>query len=194
MKNTIMKNVNGENIEIEVIRYFTNNDIEYLIYSLNEIDASGYTKLYASRIIGNNASIITDDEEWTLIKEIIKQIVKNNRDGSPLEIIDLNEKRLNDVVLVDTRVFRLQGNLVNLLAENKNVKEEEVEEQELVNEIEEQELVDEIEEPEFETLEEDPIDYEELYNNLLLENEELKEQLKNTKELQEKIDKIKEIL
>lgn len=185
MKNTIMKNVNGENIEIEVIRYFTNNDIEYLIYSLNEIDSSGYTKLYASRIIGNNASIITDDEEWTLIKEIIKQIVKNNRDGSPLEIIDLNENRLNDVILVDTRVFRLQGNLVNLLAENKNVKEEVVEEQE---------LVDEIEEPEFETLEEDPIDYEELYNNLLLENENLKEQLKNTKELQEKLDKIKEIL
>ncbi|MBE6150121.1 MAG: DUF1292 domain-containing protein [Firmicutes bacterium] len=187
LKNTIMKNVNGENIEIEVIRYFTNNDIEYLIYSLNEIDASGYTKLYASRIIGNNASIITDDEEWTLIKEIIKQIVKNNRDGSPLEIIDLNEKRLDDVVLVDTRVFRLQGNLVNLLSENKNVKEEFVDEE---PEIEEPK----IEEPEFETLEEDPIDYETLYNNLLIENENLKEQLKNAQELQEKIDKIKEIL
>lgn len=187
MKNTIMKNVNGENIEIEVIRYFTNNDIEYLIYSLNEIDASGYTKLYASRIIGNNASIITDDEEWALIKEIIKQIVKNNRDGSPLEIIDLNEKRLDDVVLVDTRVFRLQGNLVNLLSENKNVKEEFVDEE---PEIEEPK----IEEPEFETLEEDPIDYETLYNNLLIENENLKEQLKNAQELQEKIDKIKEIL
>ena len=54
-----MKNLNGENIEIEVIRYFINNDIEYLIYSLNEIDGAGYTKLYASKIIGNNASIIT---------------------------------------------------------------------------------------------------------------------------------------
>ena len=113
MKNTIMKNINGEDIEIEVVRYFTNNDVEYLIYSLNEIDGAGYTKLYSSKIIGNKASIISDEEEWTFIKEIIKQVVKNNRDGSPLDIIDLNENNLKDVTLVDTRVFKLQGNLVN---------------------------------------------------------------------------------
>ena len=69
-----IKNLTGDYTDIEVIRYFTNNDTEYLIYSLNEIDESGYTKLYASKIIGTKACIITDNDEWTLVKEIIKEI------------------------------------------------------------------------------------------------------------------------
>lgn len=186
LKGTIMKNINGETIEIDVVRYFINNDVEYLIYSLNEIDNAGYTKLYASKIVGNNASIITDEEEWTLIKEIIKQIVKNNRDGSPLDIIDLNEDTLSDVTLIDTRVFKLQGNLVTLLSENKNVKEE----LPVINEEIENDIVEDIETT-FETVEEDPIDYKELYNGLLVENDSLKQE---TSELKEKLDKIKEIL
>lgn len=190
MKSTIIKNVNGENIEVEVIRYFTNNDIEYLIYSLNEIDNAGYTKLYASKIIGNNASIITDEEEWNLIKEIIKQVVKSNRDGSPLDIVDLNEFNLKDVTLVDTRVFKLQGNLVNLLSENKKVKEEPV----IEDDDFENEIVEESIEPALETIEEEPVDYEDLYNNLLGENEKLKEEIMFLNEYKEKIDKIKEIL
>lgn len=180
-----MKNINGEVVEIDVVRYFINNDVEYLIYSLNEIDNAGYTKLYASKIIGNNASIITDEEEWTLIKEIIKQIVKNNRDGSPLDIIDLNEDTLRDVTLVDTRVFKLQGNLVTLLSENKNVKEETI-----INEEVENDIIEGIE-PTFETVEEDPIDYEKMYDDLLNENGTLKQEIN---ELKDKLDKIKEIL
>lgn len=185
-----MRNVNGETVEIDVVRYFINNDIEYLIYSLNEIDSAGYTKLYASKIVGNNASIITDEEEWTLIKEIIKQIVKNNRDGSPLDIIDLNEDTLKDITLVDTRVFKLQGNLVTLLSENKNVKEEVP----VINEEIENDIVEDIEsteEPVFETVEEDPIDYEKMYNDLLIENDSLKQEIID---LKDKLDKIKEIL
>lgn len=185
-----MKNINGEETEIEVIRYFINNDIEYLIYSLNEIDDAGYTKLYASKIIGNNASIISDEEEWNIIKEIIKQVVKSNRDGSPLEIIDLNEKNLKDVALQDTRVFKLQGNLVNLLGENKKVEEEPIEE-EFEDEIED-EIVEEAIEPE--TIEEEPIDYQQLYNDLLNENESLKQEISILNEYKEKIEKVKEIL
>ena len=187
-----MKNLNGENIEIEVIRYFINNDIEYLIYSLNEIDGAGYTKLYASKIIGNNASIITDEEEWTLIKEIIKQVVKSNRDGSPLEIIDLNENNLKDVTLSDTRVFKLQGNLVNLLSENKNAKEEPVIEDE-IEEVE-NDIVEEEPIIEPETVEEDPIDYQQLYNDLLSENETLKQEISILNDYKERVEKIKEIL
>lgn len=132
----IIRNINEDELNIDVIRYFTNNDVEYLIYSLNEIDNSGYTKLYASKIIGNKACIISDEEEWELIKQIIKEVVRNNRDGSELKIVDINEDNLNDIVLQDTRVFKLQGNLVNLLAENKKVnkimqKEEQIEEVEL---------------------------------------------------------------
>ena len=183
LKSTIIKNINGEDVELEVIRYFTNNDVEYLIYSLNEIDDAGYIKLYASKIVGNNASIISDEEEWNLVKEIIKQIVKNNRDGSALDVIDLNENNLNNVTLVDTRVFKLQGNLVTLLSENKNIKEED----NVINEeIEiETDVLEELEEPS---------DYEKLYNDLLIENENLKQEIVELSEFKEKIEKIKEML
>jgi len=195
LKSTIMQNINGENVEIEVVRYFINNETEYLIYSLNEIDSAGYTKLYASKIIGNKASIISDEEEWNLVKEIIKQVVKCNRDGSPLEIIDLNENNLNDIILNDTRVFKLQGNLVNLLSENKKVKEEIIQEP-VTEEIDDdfQEFTQPTIEPLLETIEEEPIDYEQMYNDLLDEKEKLKQEIESLKELQGKIDKIKEIL
>lgn len=176
MSRTI-KNVNKDDISIEVIRYFVNNDIEYLIYSLNETDSSGYTKLYASKIIGNKACIITDEEEWNIIKKIIKEIIKNNRDGESLSVIDLNESNLDDIYLQDTRVFKLQGNLVNLLSDNKKIEQKN-------NDLDEIEEID--------------LNYEELFKNeqeknkkLELELESLKEELNKYKET---FDKIKEIV
>ena len=187
MKNRTIKNISNEQIEIEVIRYFFNNDNEYLIYSLNEIDESGYTKLYASKIIGNKACIITDNDEWSLIKEIIKETVKNNRDGKELALIDLDEDNLSDIILQDTRVFKLQGNLVNLLSENKKViKKAPVEDITYIPEEED-------------FIEEEEVDYETLYNDLLTKNsdleirvKELEEQLKNYQDMLEKIKEIVE--
>ena len=169
-----VKNIDDEYVDLEVIRYFMNNDVEYLIYSLNEIDESGYTKLYASKIIGSKACIITENDEWNLIKEIIKEIVRCNRDGSELNIIDLDENNLDDIILQDTRVFKLQGNLVNLLSENKKVVEPTIEEM--------------LDEPVEEILEEN---YEELYKLELEKNKELENQLNEYKSI---IDKIKEIV
>ena len=84
LKSTI-RNINGEYVEIEVIRYFKNNDIEYLIYSLNEIDASGYTKLYASKIIGSKACVITDEEET------LDYSLDLSEDGKTINVIENGE-------------------------------------------------------------------------------------------------------
>ncbi len=172
-----IKNLTDDFTDVEVIRYFVNNDTEYLIYSLNEIDESGYTKLYASKIIGTKACIITDNDEWNLIKEIIKEIVRNNRDGSELNIIDLDENNLNDIVLQDTRVFKLQGNLVNLLSENKKVKQSVTI---IPDEAEEEPEIEEV-----------SLDYEELYKEQLEKNKELEQEINS---LEEQIDKYKEII
>ncbi len=173
----IIRNINEDELNIDVIRYFTNNDVEYLIYSLNEIDNSGYTKLYASKIIGNKACIISDEEEWELIKQIIKEVVRNNRDGSELKIVDINEDNLNDIVLQDTRVFKLQGNLVNLLAENKKVNKI----------IQKEEQIEEVE-----------LNYEDLYKESLKKIDDLEQTIDelNTKinELKNIIDRVKEIV
>jgi len=107
----------------------------------------------------------------------------------------LNENNLNDIILNDTRVFKLQGNLVNLLSENKKVKEEIIQEP-VTEEIDDdfQEFTQPTIEPLLETIEEEPIDYEQMYNDLLVENQKLKQEIESLKELQGKIDKIKEIL
>ncbi len=179
-----LKNIDNEKLDVEVIRYFINNNNEYLIYSLNEIDDSGYTKLYASKIIGTKACIITDDDEWNIIKQIIKEIVRNNRDGSELSVIDIDENNLDDVILQDTRVFKLQGNLVNLLSENKKVAKSE-----------NKEVVESSYEEELEDIE---INYEEMYKSSL---EKIEELVKQNESLTDKlaqyqsiIDKIKEMV
>ena len=179
-----LKNIDNEKLDVEVIRYFINNNNEYLIYSLNEIDDSGYTKLYASKIIGTKACIITDDDEWNIIKQIIKEIVRNNRDGSELSVIDIDENNLDDVILQDTRVFKLQGNLVNLLSENKKVAKSE-----------NKEVVESSYEEELEDIE---INYEEMYKASL---EKIEELVKQNESLTDKlaqyqsiIDKIKEMV
>lgn len=183
-----LKNTNQEAVNIEVIRYFLNNDNEYLIYSLNENDEAGYTKLYASKVMGNYACIITDEEEWKLIKEIIKEVVKSNRDGNPLQIVDLDENNLEGIVLQDTRVFKLQGNLVNLLSENKHV------EKELEEMIEEDPIEDSIIEDSIE----EEMDYEALYQLEVSKNEQLEEQIKDLEEklvvYETKLDAIKSLL
>ncbi len=147
MNNRKIYNMDNELIDVEVIRYFENNDNEYLIYSLNEFDEAGYTKLYIAKKKSNYLSIIedSDDGEWDLIKGIIKEIIKNNRDGIDLQIIDLNEEKLEDLVLKDSRIFKLQGNLVNLLQENKNVIEPIIEEKcsNLIDEFDD-EIIDDI--------------------------------------------------
>ena len=181
MNKRIMTNIQGSNLDCEIIRYFEKNNNKYLIYSLNEMDEVGYVKLYASKIVDKHARIITDDDEWTFIKETIKDIVRNNRDGVSLDIIDLNENELENIVLEDNRIFKLQGNLVNLLMENKKVVSNDIYEEEAVNS--EDVLIKD--------------DYETLYREMVTKNElleqrinMLEEELKNYKKKLESIDDI----
>lgn len=181
MNKRIMTNIQGSNLDCEIIRYFEKNNNKYLIYSLNEMDEVGYVKLYASKIVDKHARIITDDDEWTFIKETIKDIVRNNRDGVSLDIIDLNENELENIVLEDNRIFKLQGNLVNLLMENKKVVSNDIYEEEAVNS--EDVLIKD--------------DYETLYREIVTKNElleqrinMLEEELKIYKQKLESIDDI----
>lgn len=183
-----LKNINDEYIDATIVRYFETENGQYLIYSLGETDESGYVRLYASKIVDDVACIISDTEEWQNITQIIKETVRNNRDGVELELVDLNEDKLYDITLQDTRIFKLQGNLVTLLSENKNVKEEieEVEEPEL----EQYDLVEEI-------IEEN-LDFEQMYKEQLEKNGSLQTKINELEEeldgYKSKINNIKELL
>lgn len=121
MDNVIVKNAQGEQLNINVARYFRLNGIEYLIFSLNEIDEGGYVKLYISKVNGGLASTIADDVEWNLIKDTIKTIIKSNKDGLALPITDLDVKKLADLQISDQKVFKLNDSLLQLLSANKKV-------------------------------------------------------------------------
>lgn len=177
-----LKNINGEYLEADIVRYFKNNETDYLIYSLGETDEAGYVRLYASKIVDDKACIISDSEEWQNITQIIKETVRNNRDGNELELVDLNENNLYNITLQDTRIFKLQGNLVTLLSENKHV-EEEIQE----------EISEEIEE-----IIEENIDYEELYKKQLEKCDLLQSRIYSLEEENEKykskLETIKDLL
>ncbi len=117
---TVQKN-NGEPININVVRYFELNGFNYLIFSLNEVDDGGYVKLYISKIVNGVGNTIIDDVEWNLVKDIIKDIIKRNKDSIPNGIHDLNETVLSNIVINDQKVFKLNDSLLQLLSANKNL-------------------------------------------------------------------------
>ena len=119
MKEIMIRDVEGKQINVNVVRYFRLNSMEYLIFSLNEVDEGGYVKLYVSKIINNIGQTISDDVEWNLIKDTIKTVIKSNKDNLPLPIIDLDVNVINNIQILDQKIFKLNDSLLQLLTANK---------------------------------------------------------------------------
>lgn len=74
-------NENNEEIEIEIIATFEIADFnrKYIIYSFDEVDPNGLAKLHVSQIIeeGDKYTLakIETDEEWTRIKNVMREII-----------------------------------------------------------------------------------------------------------------------
>lgn len=121
MNGVTVKKIDGSSENISVIRYFKLNDFSYLIFSLNEIDDGGYVKLYISKISNGMGVTISDDVEWNLVKDTIKDIIKRNKEGNSVGINDLNENGLTNITISDQKVFKLNSSLLQLLSANKSV-------------------------------------------------------------------------
>lgn len=119
MKDIIMRNANGGQLNVTVIRYFRLNGVEYLIFSLNEVDEGGYVKLYVSKVNEGVGKTIEDDVEWNLIKDTIKTVIKSNKDNLPLPITDLNVNKIQNLQIMDQKIFKLNDSLLQLLSANK---------------------------------------------------------------------------
>lgn len=121
MNGVTVKKVDGSIENITVVRYFKLNDFSYLIFSLNEVDDGGYVKLYISKVINGIGGTISDDVEWNLVKDTIKDIIKRNKEGISAGVNDLNESSLANITISDQKVFKLNASLLQLLSVNKNV-------------------------------------------------------------------------
>ncbi|NLM62736.1 MAG: DUF1292 domain-containing protein [Mollicutes bacterium] len=124
MENITIINANNESVNVRVIRYFELNNNNYFIYSLNEIDDQNYVKLYAVKVENQNGayvgSSIVNEEEWNAVKELIKVIIKGNKDGVA-EVADLNHNELDSLSVTNARAFKLASQLADLLAANKKI-------------------------------------------------------------------------
>ena len=68
--------------EVEVILAFEFKDTkkEYVIYTKNEIDDNGNVTIYISNVVrmGNSITLstVSDDNEWTRIKNVLRELSK----------------------------------------------------------------------------------------------------------------------
>ncbi len=75
---------NGTKEDVEVLLSFKFNDTnkEYLIYTKNETDDNGNVTIYVSSVTRVNDEVtlntVSDDAEWTKIKDLLRELSKND--------------------------------------------------------------------------------------------------------------------
>lgn len=122
MDSVILLDQDSNKMNVDVVRYFQAGGHKYLIYTLNERDESDYVKLYAVKINDDfSAEKIEDEEDWNSFKELIKKIVRENKDGALLSAEDLNIVELPNIKVGSYRLFKLAQPIVELLGSNKKV-------------------------------------------------------------------------
>jgi len=112
----------GASFNVDVVRYFKKGDTNYLIHTTNEMDESGYVKLYASKMIdATTFAKVEDENEWLSVKELIKVIVREIKEGALVSIEDLNTADINNAKVVSNRAFKLTVAVKDSLGANKKV-------------------------------------------------------------------------
>ena len=69
-----------EEVEVLLAFIFNDNNKEYVIYTKNEVDDNGNVTIYISNVtrVGNNITLstVSDDNEWTRIKNVLRELSK----------------------------------------------------------------------------------------------------------------------
>ena len=70
-----------EEVEVLLAFKFNDNNKEYVIYTKNEIDDNGNVTIYISNVTRNadnvTLSTVADDNEWTRIKNVLRELSKS---------------------------------------------------------------------------------------------------------------------
>lgn len=119
--NITVKNASSVAENIVVVRYFQFNGANYLIFTRNEVDESGYQKLYTTKVVNNVGNGINDEIEWNLLRDTIKVIAKANKDNTTLPVQDLNDMMVNGIQIIGEKPFKLTSASVALLSANKSM-------------------------------------------------------------------------
>ena len=70
-----------EEVEVVLAFMFNDNNKEYVIYTKNEVDDNGNVTIYISNVtrVGENITLstVSDDNEWTRIKNVLRELSKS---------------------------------------------------------------------------------------------------------------------
>ncbi len=76
-----LENGTKEEVELLLSFKFNDNNKEYVIYTKNETDENGNVTIYVSNItrVGEEVTLntISDDNEWSRIKDLLRELSKN---------------------------------------------------------------------------------------------------------------------
>lgn len=106
--------------EVDLVRYFDYDDETFLIYTLNETDEKGYLKLYLVEILEELGEpvcyTIQDDDDWDLMQEMIKKVIKEIKSKSRELLKDKDPLEIENLKIVDPRYFKLNKKLADILS------------------------------------------------------------------------------
>ena len=122
MKEIYLSYENGKLFKANIVRYFRFKNNIYLIYTLNEKDDRNYIKLYVVKVMKELGEFVTQtvrrQEEWNAMKGLVKRILGELKKEKLKTIIDLDYKEIEKVIIYESRNFLLASDLVELLAKD----------------------------------------------------------------------------
>lgn len=80
--NLIISKADGTTEEVEEVISFEFNDTKkrYLVYTKNEVDANGNVTIYVTEVVNDDNGTrflgVESDDEWTRIKDVLRQLAK----------------------------------------------------------------------------------------------------------------------
>ena len=124
MNKIVLYNQNGQNFDVDVVRYFESNGNNYLIFNLNEIDTNGYIQLYLAKLSNKDGKQVmvnvSDENEWNEFRNTIQKIVTNNR-NKVANLGTLDYKQLDGMMVSEFRVFKLKKEVTDMLSINSDI-------------------------------------------------------------------------
>ncbi len=133
MNRTEIIDENGNKVAVDGIYYVSNNNY-YFIYTKEEQDDLGHIILYILKILQEvtntpNGPVptgyligvkVTDENEYNLVKQDITNIVAERQNKTEAKVMYLDISMLQNLKVKDSRTFKLDAGLYNMLFKNNN--------------------------------------------------------------------------
>lgn len=120
MKKLNLINENGKIFSVDVVRYFRFKKNNYLIYTMQEKDDRDYMKLYVVKIMNvlneKVSQTVRRNDEWKLMKGIVKNIITQIRKHNLTCIEDLDISEIDEMIIFENKSFFIASDLVEILA------------------------------------------------------------------------------